>query len=335
MHALVYTGTQELVYREEKNPKIINGESIVKVSASGICGSDMHAYHGKDNRRIPPLILGHEISGTVDKGKFAGKKVILNPLITCGKCNYCKNGREHLCGKRIILGMNKPIERQGGFAEYVSIPDQNIYELPKTLEIKEAPIAEPTAVALHAVELGEKKIYESLKNSKVLVIGGGAIGLLSGLILSKVKNCKEIVIVDPNEKRLGECSKYLDADAVKPDSKSIISDNFDIVFDTVGMEVTRQQAIKAVKPGGIIIHIGLTQPSGSFDFRKATLQEVTFIGTYCYTNKDFEKTLDILANKKIGSLDWIEYRKLKDGFGAFKDIHNGTCISPKIILLVN
>ena len=335
MHALVYTGTQELVYREEKNPKIINGESIVKVSASGICGSDMHAYHGKDNRRIPPLILGHEISGTIDKGKFAGKKVILNPLITCGKCNYCKNGREHLCGKRIILGMNKPIERQGGFAEYVSIPDQNIYELPKTLEIKEAPIAEPTAVALHAVELGEKKIYESLKNSKVLVIGGGAIGLLSGLILSKVKNCKEIVIVDPNEKRLGECSKYLDADAVKPDSKSIISDNFDIVFDTVGMEVTRQQAIKAVKPGGIIIHIGLTQPSGSFDFRKATLQEVTFIGTYCYTNKDFEKTLDILANKKIGSLDWIEYRKLKDGFGAFKDIHNGTCIAPKIILLVN
>ena len=335
MHALVYTGTQELVYREEKNPKIINGESIVKVSASGICGSDMHAYHGKDNRRIPPLILGHEISGTIDKGKFAGKKVILNPLITCGKCNYCKNGREHLCGKRIILGMNKPIERQGGFAEYVSIPDQNIYELPKTLEIKEAPIAEPTAVALHAVELGEKKIYESLKNSKALVIGGGAIGLLSGLILSKVKNCKEIVIVDPNEKRLGECSKYLDADAVKPDSKSIISDNFDIVFDTVGMEVTRQQAIKAVKPGGIIIHIGLTQPSGSFDFRKATLQEVTFIGTYCYTNKGFEKTLDILANKKIGSLDWIEYRKLKDGFGAFKDIHNGTCISPKIILLVN
>ena len=335
MHALVYTGTQELVYREEKNPKIINGESIVKVSASGICGSDMHAYHGKDNRRIPPLILGHEISGTIDKGKFAGKKVILNPLITCGKCNYCKNGREHLCGKRIILGMNKPIERQGGFAEYVSIPDQNIYELPKTLEIKEAPIAEPTAVALHAVELGEKKIYESLKNSKVLVIGGGAIGLLSGLILSKVKNCKEIVIVDPNEKRLGECSKYLDADAVKPDSKNIISDNFDIVFDTVGMEVTRQQAIKAVKPGGIIIHIGLTQPSGSFDFRKATLQEVTFIGTYCYTNKDFEKTLDILANKKIGILGWIEYRKLKDGFGAFKDIHNGTCIAPKIILLVN
>ena len=334
MQALVYTGTQKLVYREEKNPKVINGESIVKVSASGICGSDMHAYHGKDDRRIPPLILGHEISGTIDKGKFAGKKVILNPLITCGKCDYCTKGREHLCNKRIILGMSKPIERQGGFAEYVSIPDQNIYELPKNLNIKEAPIAEPTAVALHAVELGEKELSKSFENTKVLIIGGGAIGLLSGLILSKVKNCKEIVIIDPNEKRLAECSKYLNAEAVKPDSRNVFNDYFDIVFDSVGMEVTRQQAIKVIKPGGIIIHIGLTQPSGTFDFRKTTLQEITFIGTYCYTNKDFEKTLNILANKEIGSLNWIEYRKLSEGFGAFKQIHNGTCIAPKIILLV-
>ena len=334
MHALVYTGTQKLVYRKEKDPKIVSGESIVKVYASGICGSDMHAYHGKDNRRIPPLILGHEISGIIDKGKFVGKKVILNPLITCGKCDYCTNGREHLCNKRIILGMNKPIERQGGFAEYVSIPDKNIYELPKTLEMKEAPIAEPTAVSLHAVELGEKELSESLENSKVLIIGGGAIGLLSGLILSKVKNCKEIVISDPNEKRLKECSKYLDAEAVKPDSKIINSDQFDIIFDTVGLETTRQQAIKAIKPGGIIIHIGLTQPSGTFDFRKATLQEITFIGTYCYTNKDFEKTLNILESKKLGSLKWIEYRKLEDGSSAFKQIHDGTCSSPKIILLI-
>ncbi len=334
MQALVYTGTQELIYREEKNPKIINKESIVKVFASGICGSDMHAYHGKDNRRIPPLILGHEISGTIDKGKFSGKKVILNPLITCGACEYCSSGREHLCEKRIILGMNRPIERQGGFAEYVSIPDKNIYELPKNLEIKEAPIAEPTAVALHAVELGEKELSKSLKNAKVLVIGGGAIGLLSGLILSKVKNCKEIVIVEPNEKRLAECSKYLDAIPAKPESKSVVNDHFDLVFDTVGMEVTRKQAMQSIKPGGVIIHIGLTQPSGSFDFRKATLQEVTFIGTYCYTNKDFEKTLIILAENKIGKLDWIEYRKLKDGSSAFKRIHEGTCAAPKIILLI-
>ena len=334
MQALVYTDTQTLIYREEKNPNLVNGESIIKVSASGICGSDMHAYHGKDNRRIPPLILGHEISGVVDKGKESGKKVVLNPLITCGSCEYCNNGREHLCEKRIILGMNRPVLRQGGFAEYVSIPDKNIYELPKKLSMKEAPIAEPCAVSLHAVELGEKELSKPLENNKVLVIGAGAIGLLCGLIISKVKNCNNITIIEPNDKRLIKSLKYLDADGFKPNNKSLLNNNFDIVFDTVGLEVTRQQAIKSIKPGGVIIHIGLTQPAGNFDFRKATLQEITFIGTYCYTNKDFEKTLSILNEKKIGDLGWIEYRKLKEGASAFKQIHEGTCESPKVILLI-
>ncbi len=334
MQALVYTDTQKLVYREEKNPKQLNGESIIKVSASGICGSDMHAYHGHDNRRIPPLILGHEVSGVINKGKDIGKKVVLNPLITCGICNYCKNKREHLCSKRIILGMNRPIERQGGFAEYVSIPDKNIYELPKNLNMKEAPIAEPCAVALHAVELGEKELSLELKDSKALVIGAGAIGLLCGLILEKVKKCKEIVIVEPNDKRLKESLKYLNAAGMLPSNNNISADYFDIVFDTVGLEVTRQNAIKSIKPGGIIIHIGLTQPGGNFDFRKTTLQEITFIGTYCYTNQDFEKTLNILNNKDIGSLEWIQYRSLKEGSSAFKEIHDGSCTSPKIILLI-
>ena len=334
MRALVYTDIQTLIYREEKNPKTINGESIIKVSASGICGSDMHAYHGHDNRRIPPLILGHEISGIIDKGNDSGKKVVLNPLITCSNCDYCKSGREHLCNKRIILGMNRPIERQGGFAEYVSIPNKNIYELPKNIDMREAPIAEPCAVALHAVELGEINLKKSLKDCKVLVIGAGAIGLLCGLIISKVKKCDDIVIVEPNDKRLKESLKYLNADGFKPDSKNIISDHFDIVFDTVGLESTRKEAIRSIKPGGTIIHIGLTQSDGNFDFRKTTLQEIKFIGTYCYTNKDFEKTLSILNNKEIGSLEWIEYRNLKDGSSAFREIHEGKCIAPKIILLI-
>ena len=154
------------------------------------------------------------------------------------------------------------------------------------------------------------------------------------MILSKVKKCKNIVIVDPNNNRLKECSKYLDANSAKPGDKIIKENGFDLVLDTVGLEETRLNAIKAIKPGGVIVHIGLTQPSGTFDFRKTTLQEITLIGTYCYTNKDFEKTLNILKDKKIGSLDWIEYRELKDGSSAFKDIHDGSCSAPKIVLLV-
>ena len=91
MHALVYTGTQKIDYREEKDPTPKPGENIIKVQASGICGSDMHAFHGQDERRVPPLILGHEISGKALDGKLKNKNVVVNPLISCDKCEYCKN----------------------------------------------------------------------------------------------------------------------------------------------------------------------------------------------------------------------------------------------------
>ena len=129
-------------------------------------------------------------------------------------------------------------------------------------------------------------------------------------------------------------AKILPVRLYRPQGIPIKIPSFDMIFDTVGLEVTRLQAIKSIKPGGVIIHVGLTQPSGSFDFRKATLQEITFIGTYCYTNRDFKKTLNILSNKDLGSLNWIEYRSLKDGAKAFQDIHNGSCSAPKIVLLI-
>ena len=226
MKALVYTGKEQLEYKDFKNPSLVNGESIIKVSASGICGSDMHAYHGKDERRIPPLILGHEISGLIEEGTNKGKSVVLNPLITCGDCEYCNSGSEHLCNKRVLLGMNRPIERQGGFAELVLVPDRNIYELPKNLDINKAPIAEPTAVSLHAVELGEKSIKKSLNDSNVLVIGGGAIGLLCALILEKIKNCKNVVLSETNEKRLNVCSKNLKSKSLKPDNPELKENSF-------------------------------------------------------------------------------------------------------------
>ena len=115
---------------------------------------------------------------------------------------------------------------------------------------------------------------------------------------------------DPNKKRLDECAKYLKANFVSPNDKSIKENNFDLILESVGLEVTRHQAIKSIAPGGTILHIGLTQPSGTFDFKKLTIQEITLVGTYCYTNKDFQKTLKILTEKKLGDLGSVSYTHL-------------------------
>jgi threonine dehydrogenase-like Zn-dependent dehydrogenase len=259
--------------------------------------------------------------------------VVINPLIACDNCEYCKDGREHLCPKRIMVGMSKPTQREGGLAEFVSVPEKNIYLIPKELNIDESALTEPTAVCVHAVQLSEENSKKKISDSKILIQGAGAIGLLCGLILSNEKNCKNITISDPNKLRLNECSKYLEAKYVDPKNKLIEENGFDIVFDTVGLDVSRNQAIHVISPGGVIIHVGLTQPVGSFNFKKLTIQEIIVVGTYCYTNSDFKISIDLLAQKKLGSLKWIEYRELKEGANAFKQIHDGTCIAPKIILI--
>ena len=333
MKALVFTDVEKIVYQDYDDPKIKKNESIIKVTASGICGSDMHAYHGKDERRVPPLILGHEISGVIYEGSNKGNKVIVNPLISCGKCDYCNRNSEHLCPERSLIGMNRPFVREGGLAEFVSVPKKNLNNLPKELDINKAALTEPTAVSLHAVELGEKNLQLPLDKAKVLIIGGGAIGILCALILQNIKKNLNTTLVDINEKRLDVCKKSLQSQVLNTESDKIKNNSFDLVFDAVGNEKTRQFAIKSTKPGGAIVHVGLTDAGGSFDFRKTTLQEITFIGTYCYTFRDFNKTIKILSESLIGDLNWIQYKDLKNGSEAFKQIHDGTCASPKIILI--
>lgn len=105
MKALVYTSAQNLAYRDEPDPVLPDGECMVRVEAVGICGSDMHAYLGHDERRPAPLILGHEAAGVVVQGPNQGRRVTVNPLATCGQCRACRTGRNNLCGKRQILSM--------------------------------------------------------------------------------------------------------------------------------------------------------------------------------------------------------------------------------------
>ena len=169
MKALVFTEKQTLEYQSMPSPVPKREELLVKVSAAGICGSDMHAYHGFDDRRIPPLILGHEISGKIEN---SDQNVIINPLVTCNTCYECKNGIEHLCQSSSFIGMSKPTERHGGFAEYVSVPKNNLHYINQTNILSTLSLTEPTAVSLHAIELARRHSIKELNESTILIIGG-------------------------------------------------------------------------------------------------------------------------------------------------------------------
>ena len=134
MKALVYTNPLELTLSEEPDPAPAKGEALLSVRAVGICGSDMHAYHGHDPRRVPPLILGHEAVAQVVEGAQKGRSVVLNPLISCGRCDYCSGGRSNLCPDRSLVGMNRP----GAFAELIAMPEANLIALPADMDDIEA-----------------------------------------------------------------------------------------------------------------------------------------------------------------------------------------------------
>ncbi len=328
MKALVYTANEEMTYRDEADPQLEQqDESLIQIEAVGICGSDMHAYLGHDARRVPPLILGHEAAGTVIKGPMLGKRVVLNPLITCGHCENCLSGRQNLCGERDLIGM----VRSGAFAERIAMPSRNLIEIPQDMPAAKAALTEPSATGLHAVLLGERTLMRPISECRALVIGGGSVGLLTALILAN-KGVTEIQIAETNKLRRGTIEEHTSIPVFDPIKNPAREDHYDLVFDAVGGEHTRNASISSVKPGATVVHIGLMDNAGSLDVRYITLQEITFIGCYTYSPVDIKKALAKLHSGALGNLEWMHQMPLEDGAKAFSDLLAGRSAAPKVIL---
>ncbi len=328
MKALVFTDTQEVTYRDEARLEPAADEALIRVEAAGICGSDMHAYHGHDPRRQPPLILGHEAAGIVEQGRFAGKRVTMNPFIVCGQCDYCLTGRQNLCANRTAIGMTRP----GAFAEYLTIPEHCLIELPQAMSPVAAAVTEPAATALHAVNLAVRAAFRPLAEGKTLVIGAGAVGLLTALCL-KMQGVRDIVIADTNALRRATAARAGCGTVHDPLAGTLLPESgFDAVFDAVGTVATRKAAIDAVRPGGVIVHIGLQDWAGEFNARKLTLAEITFIGAFTYSMYDLKAAVAALHGGQLGDLGWVEERPLAEGAAAFADLHHGRTGAAKIVL---
>ncbi len=327
MKALVYTGPETLDFRDAPDPQPGTGEQLIRIDRVGICGSDMHAYLGHDERRPAPLILGHEAAGVITGGPRDGERVTVNPLVTCGTCRFCTEGRDNLCETRQIISMPP---REGAFAEWLSMPEQNLVTVPEDVPLAKAALAEPIACGWHAVRLARDALLGPAETARALVIGGGAIGFGAALCLA-AQGITDITLLEPNAARRAFIDGHCDVPLIDiPDLEN--AGHFDLVIDGVGFAATRTSASAHALPGGVIMHIGLGDAQGGLDIRRMTLQEITFIGTYTYTAEDFHQTAAAIFDGRLGGLDWIETRALSEGERAFQDIRSGAVPAPKIVL---
>ena len=331
MKSLVYTQPNEVQLQDRPSPDLQADEVVLRIDAAGICGSDMHAYHGHDPRRKPGLVLGHEFAATIEASASdlwkVGQRVTGNPLITCGRCRYCLQGRDNLCSDRTMVGMSRP----GAFAEQMSIPGRCLIALPDSLSAVAGALTEPAATALHAINLSMRSLVRPLQECRVLVIGGGAIGMLTALMLRHY-GVDELHVAEVNSLRRDSLKQHTGCVTLDPRSQSPEENGFDYVIDAVGSAVTRKTALSAIAPGGVVMHIGLQDWASEIDMRKLTLAEITLLGTYTYSMADLKATVSALSRGVFGDLTWVDRRPLKDGAQAFADLHHGRTASAKIVL---
>ncbi len=324
MPALVYTGPHSMAFREDApTPTPGPGEVLVRVAAVGVCGSDMHAFHGHDSRRPAPLILGHEAAGHVVGGPRDGERVTINPLVTDPDGAEARAGRPHLSPGRQIISMPP---RAGAFAGFVAIPGRNVLPAPRSLTLEQAALCEPLAVGWRAARIGLRLLDAA--PALVMAQGGGAIGLAAALCARHLSAARIVVVETNAARRATIAAQGLEA-ATPAGAAGLVPD---LVIDAVGAAATRAAASAQVRPGGAIVHVGLLPGSDGFDVRRITLQEIVVSGSYCYTPQDFAETLAAMATGALGPLDWFETRPLAEGAAVFAALDAGEIAAPKVVL---
>ncbi|MBA3349472.1 MAG: alcohol dehydrogenase catalytic domain-containing protein, partial [Actinobacteria bacterium] len=285
--------------------------------ACGVCGSDLEGYVGTPgmaDRRVPPLLLGHEFSGTVVQGpdEWVGRAVAVHPLITDGSCRFCRSGRRYLCPHRELIGLNRP----GALAQQVVVPLSGLHALPEGVPEWRGALAEPLAVAVHAVELAGP-----LLERDVLVFGGGAIGFFVAWAARRAG--ARVKVIDISNSRREQAEALGIVSSYAPEGE------VDVTFDTVGIEVTRAGAISHLAPGGTAVFVGLHDDLNPFTFYELILQERQVRGSYCYSDEDFARAVSLCGEVPD---DYVAHVPLDDGATVFEDLAGGSSEHLKVLL---
>ncbi|MFC4306993.1 zinc-binding dehydrogenase [Cohnella boryungensis] len=332
MQAIVYHGSRQLTLAELDVPKPGPGEALVRVQAVGVCGSELEGYLGHSSVRKAPLVMGHEFCGVIEglgpgaSGFLIGDRVIANPLVSCGTCDRCRIGKGNICRQRQIIGIHRP----GAFAEYVSVPAANLHAAPAGLDAGVASLAEPLAVCIHALKLGMRPFEDAV------IFGAGPIGLLT-LQAGLAMGARRLLVVDRQPERLA-FAETLGAEIATPDRleeacERVFPGGADTFIDCVGVQATREQAIRLVNPGGSVILVGLGQDESLLPMNHAVRQEISLIGSYTYSDADFAQAAALLARGSITGRNWMTACSLSEAPRVFADLADGTARFSKYVLI--
>lgn len=270
MKASRFLGNKTFAVADLPTPHAGPGELVLRNQVCGVCGTDVHIYHGEPGSADvnPPVVLGHEYSGEVVEvgegvtGFAVGDHVTVDPNIYCGHCAYCQNGKKQLCPSMEAIG----VTRDGGFAQYSRIPASQAFKLEPTVPWEAAAMAEPLACCLHGIDLAGIQVGD-----KVCVVGGGAIGLLM-VQLAKLSGASQIVLSEPNEKRR-QVGLQLGANAAldptRPDAQEafaqVLGGGANVVIECVGNVPAVKSAFQFAGKGATVLLFSVPKVDATFD----------------------------------------------------------------------
>lgn len=329
MRALVYTAPRQVVMEDWPRPVAAEGEIEIAVAAAGICGSDMSGFLGHSRRRIPPMVMGHELVGR----RPDGQRVVANPLISCGRCTACLSGAQNLCSHWRLLGMDRT---QGCYAEFVAVPVSQLYAIPEEMSDARAVMTEPLANIVHLF-----RIAAPLPFFRMGIVGAGTMGSLALLTALRL-GVRDVLVQDVNDLRI-EVARRMGAtlavnvstDEGRDDARRFAGHGLDLVLDASGNAAARQAAFDLCRPGGLVVLLGMSQERSEVDFVTSIRKEHRVVMSFAYTPVDFERSLQLLRAGEIDLTPWTREKPLENGQEAFERMTSAPGETLKMLLRVN
>ncbi len=302
MKTLICNNPNSIEYVEREIPQIKSNEVLLEINAVGICGTDIHAYAGRQPFFSYPRVLGHEICGTVEKTGAdvttlqSGDRCSVIPCVPCGECAACRDGKTNCCENVSLYG----VHQDGGFSEYLAVYEANLVKLPDNVSDSQGSLVECFAISAHAVRRAEIK-----PQNNVLIIGSGPIGLGAAAI-AKAEGAS-VVVADIDADRRAHVEQKLNVPALNPLDENYtenLATSFGgelpcVVMDATGNKASMSRAVELIRHGGKIVFIGLYIGDLVMDDPTFHKKETTLLSSRNATRVDFEKVIELMAEGAI------------------------------------